>query len=112
MNSRNAWDILIGVVPSNINQNSVDLYNQAWTLICGYPAVSIKNGNPTFVYQNRPKLKENDIVEIIVDNIKGELSFAVNGILYGLACNIPLDIDLSPFVLIHGVGESIELLNN
>ena len=112
MNSNNSWDILIGVGPSNLNQNKSDLYYETWTLICGYPAVSIKSGNPNYVYQGKSKLKEGDIVEVILDMIKGELSFNVNDTLYGFACKIPMDIDLSPFVLIYDEGESIELINN
>ena len=41
----------------------------------------------------------------------GELSFSVNDNYYWVACKIPLDIDLSPFVLISDQGESIELLS-
>ena len=112
MNSLNSWDILIGVGPSNLNQNKSNLYAETWTLICGYPAVSIKSGSPNWVYQGKSKLKEGDIVEVILDMIKGELSFNVNDTLYGFACKIPMDIDLSPFVLIYDEGESIELINN
>ena len=104
------WNILVGVAPSNINQNNEDLYYETWTLICGYPAISIKAGSPKYVYKNRDKLKEGDIIEVIMNRISGELSFAVNGILYGVGCKIPLDIDLSPFVLLRAQGQSIELL--
>ena len=47
-----------------------------------------------------------------MNNINGELSFSVNGENYGKACKIPLDIDLSPVVIIFDQGNSIELLNN
>ena len=112
MKSNNNWDILIGVGPSDLNQNTKDLYSQTWTIICGYPAVSIKSGFSTCAFQNKSKVKEGDIVKVIVDLIKGELSFAVNDIFYGVGCNIPLDINLSPFVLIYDEGESIELIND
>ena len=46
-----------------------------------------------------------------MNTINGELSFSVNGINYGIACKIPLDIDLSPFVLIYSKGDAVELLN-
>ena len=112
MKSNWVWDILIGVGPSDLDQNTKELYSQTWKLICGYPAVSIKDGNPTYSFKNKSKVKEGDIVEIIVDMIKGELSFTVNGVFYGVGCNIPLDNNLSPFVLIHDEGESIELIGN
>ena len=113
MSSGNKWDILIGVGPSNLNQNEKDLYEKTWTFICGYSAISINSGSPTYIYKNHinEKLKEGDTVEVIMDNIKNELSFSINGTYYGVACKIPSDIDLSPFVLIHDQGESIELLN-
>lgn len=104
------WNILVGVAPSNINQNNINLYNETWTLICGYPAVSIKAGSPTYAFKNKEKLKEGDIIEVIMNRINGELSFSVNGILFGVACQIPLDIDLSPFVLLRAQEQSIELL--
>ena len=113
MSSGNGWDILIGVGPSNINQNEMNLYEKTWTFICGYSAISINRGNPSYIYEkhSNEKLKEGDIVEVIIDNIKNELSFSINGIYYGIACKLPSDIDLSPFVLIYDQGESIELLN-
>ena len=46
-----------------------------------------------------------------MNTINGELSFSINDINYGVACKIPLNIELSPFVLIRDKGESIELLN-
>ena len=46
-----------------------------------------------------------------MNNINGELSFCVNEENYGVACKIPLDIDLSPVVIIYDQGNSIELLN-
>ena len=74
--------------------------------------MSIQSGSPTYAFKNKSKVKEGDIVEVIVDLIKGELSFTVNDIFYGIGCNIPLDNNLSPFVLIHDEGESIELIDN
>ena len=105
----NDWNILIGVGPSNLNQNESYLYNKTWTFLCGSSNISIKSGSQTN-YKGNNKLKEGDIVEVIMNNITGELSFSVNDINYGVACKIPLDINLSPFVSIYDQGESIELL--
>ena len=63
-------------------------------------------------YKVNKRLKKDDIVEVIMNTINGELSFSVNGENYGTACKIPLDIDLSPVVIIFDQGNSIELLNN
>ena len=105
-----SWNILIGVGPSNLNQNEVNLYNKTWTLLCGSLNVSINSGSQTQYKENKGKLKEGDIIEVIMNTINGELSFSINGENYGVACKISLDISLSPFVLIYYEGESIELL--
>ena len=104
------WTILIGVGPSNLNQNEDNLYRKTWTFICGSSNISIQSGSQTD-YKEKKKLKEGDIVEVIMNNITGELSFSVNDINYGVACKIPLNIDLSPFVGIYVQGSSVELLN-
>ena len=103
------WNIIVGVGPSNLNQNENNLYNKTWTFICGSSNISIKSGSPT-IYKGNKKLKEGDIVEVIMNNITGELSFSVNDINYGVACKIPLNIDLSPFVCLYVQGDSVELL--
>lgn len=112
MPSCHPWDILIGVGPSNLNQNNINLYEKTWTFICGLSAISIKSGSLTNVYKDHfgEKLKQGDIIEVMMNLKNGELSFSINGNYYGVACKIPMDIDLSPFVLIHDQGESIELL--
>ena len=81
------------------------------TFICGFSKVSIKSGSPTEYNGSKGKLKEWDIVEIIMNTKNGELSFGINNVNYGIACKIPLDIDLSPFIDIYNEGEEIELLN-
>ena len=103
------WNIIIGVGPSNLNQNDYEPYNKTWTFICGSSNISIKSGSPTN-YKGKKKLKEGDIVEVIMNNITGELSFSANDINYGVACKIPLDIDLSPFVCLYVQGDSVELI--
>ena len=103
------WNIIIGVGPSNLNQNDYEPYNKTWTFICGSSNISIKSGSPTN-YKGKKKLKEGDIVEVIMNNITGELSFLANDINYGVACKIPLDIDLSPFVCLYVQGDSVELI--
>ena len=105
------WTILVGVGPSDLNQNEGNPYNHTWTFLCGYSKISIKSGSPSDYNGHNGQLKEGDIVEVIMNTINGELSFSINGVNYGIACRIPLDIELSPFVNIYHQGESIELLN-
>ena len=108
--SGNGWYILIGVGPSNLDQNSTSNYNNSWTFICGGYGLCLKSGSNT-TYCGNKKLKEGDIIEVIMNKINGELSFSVNDSNCGVACKIPLNIDLSPVVLICDQGDSIELLN-
>ena len=103
------WNTLIGIAPENLNQNVSDPYNSCWTFLCSSSKLSLKSGNPT-PYKNG-KLKVNDIVEVKVDTSKGILSFGVNGIDYGIACNeIPND-NLCPVVILYHEGNSIELID-
>ena len=104
------WGILIGVGPSNLNQYEHDLYEKTWTFICSNSSISIKSGSAKD-YKVNKRLKEGDIIEVIMNGENGELSFSVNGENYGVACKIPLDIDLSPVVIIQEQGNSIKLLN-
>ena len=104
------WGILIGVGPSNINQYEQDLYDKTWTFICSNSSISIKSGSSK-EYKVNKRLKEGDIIEVILNNKNGELSFSVNEENYGVACKVPLDIDLSPIVIIQEQGNSIKLLN-
>ena len=39
--------ILIGVGPSNLNQNEENLFNKTWTFICHNSCISIKSGRDT-----------------------------------------------------------------
>ena len=111
MSSNNDWDLLIGVGPSNLNPKDKDLYFRAWTFLCGNSKLSIQSGYYRDYIKENKKLKEGDVVEVTMNTMNGELSFAVNGVNYGVACKIPLSVDLSPFVLIYEPGDSVELIN-
>ena len=64
-------------------------------------------------YNNYPgNLKEGDIIEVIVDMQKGTLSFKINDINYGIACNkIPLNEQLYPVVLINDLNQIVEIID-
>ena len=110
MNSGNTWDVIIGIGPDNPN-NKKYFYNNCWTFICGESKISVRSGGGTDYNNNRGKLKKGDIVEVIIDRIKGNLSFAVNGENYGIACsNIPFDMILFPVVMINDELESVEII--
>ena len=109
MTSGNSWDVLIGIGPDNPN-NITYFHHYCWSFICGESNLSIKRGDST-IYNKYGKLKKGDVVEVIVDRINGNLSFAVNKINFGIACsNIPFDMILYPVVCINDEFESVEII--
>jgi len=57
------------------------------------------------------RLKKEDVVEVIVDRNLGNLSFAVNGTNYGIACsNIPKNDILYPTIILYDQNLQVELV--
>ena len=110
--------ILIGVAPSDINQNVYyqDYNKCGWYFDCldsslwsGHPHNSSGKG-----YGPRKRDGEyvhtGDSVGVVMDTANGELSFAVNGVNLGVAFEgIPLDKPLVPCVVLRNSGDSVEL---
>ena len=62
-------------------------------------------------YLLKVDLKLINIIEVIVDRKKGDLSFAVNGVNYGLNnIKIPENDELFPVVLINDQGQTVEII--
>ena len=56
-------------------------------------------------------MKEEDIVEVIVDRQLGNLSFSINGSNYGIACSeIPKEDDLYPTVTLYDQNLAVEIV--
>ena len=72
------FNILIGVGPSNLNQNENHLFNKTWTFVCSNSKLLIQSGNYSDYNGHKEKQKEGDIIGVIMNNINGELSFSVN----------------------------------
>ena len=73
----------------------------------------LKTGSRTN-YNNNPKekLKEGDIIEVIIDRLNGTLSFKINDIGYGIACSdIPKDIQLYPVINIYDSNQIVEIID-
>ena len=104
----NSWSILIGIGPKY--DGSKNFHHKCWSFICGECSFNIRNK----VYKsnmNKTRLKSGTVIEIIVDRIKGYLSFIVNGNDYGVACKeIPKEEILYPFVSLYDNGQIVEIV--
>ena len=109
-NTSQPWDILIGIGPDNPN-NENEFYKKCWSFISSSSKICLKSNSSTDYNNHSGRLKQGDIVEVIVDRKLGNLSFAVNNINYGIACsNIPKDEILFPTVTIHDQNLSVEII--
>ena len=107
----NTWNILIGIGPNNINNKNY-FYNHCWSLICGESQLSIKNCLESNYNGHSGRLKKGDIIEVIVNRQKGDLSFAVNDVNYGSTnIEIPQNDELYPVVMIYDKGQIVEIVN-
>ena len=111
-NSINCWNILIGIGPDNVNEEE-NFQRKCWCFICGQSKIKIKTNEKEYFYNNKNKrLKNNDIIEVVVDRQNGNLSFEINGINYGIACSdIPKEDKLYPVIIIYDKNQSVEILN-
>ena len=108
MKSGNLWDVLIGIGP-NMIENKANFHRNCWSLICGNSDIYDKEKRQ--ISYSKGTLKKGDIVEVIIDRIKGNLSFGVNGVNLGIGCqNIPNDIILFPCIGIYDILESVEIV--
>ena len=101
-------NIYFGIVPSNIDLDGVENYQFGnVTNLCGFNKYNLGKYTPF----NNYYVTGNDIIEIIVDLEKGELSFAVNDKSLGIFCDkIDKNIDYVPFVeLLYSSSEIILL---
>ena len=116
----NGEGILIGVAPSDINQNAAyNFMDYGWYFDC---CSSKLWSGPPCPYREKaygPRKKEGqyvhtgDSVGVVMDTTKakGELSFVLNGVNLGVAYEgIPLDKPLVPCALLGYMGDSVELI--
>ena len=108
--AKNNSDIMIGLGPKIIKGN---IYDDCWSIFSSYKSkVELYMKNKNINYNNHNEdFKEGDIIEVNVDRIKGNLSFAINDINYGLACStIPKDDPLYPTVILYEQGLIVEII--
>ena len=104
----NSWSILIGIGPKY--DGSKNFHHKCWSFICGECSFNIRN-KVSKSNMSKTRLKSGTVIEIIVDRIKGYLSFIVNGNDCGVACKeIPKEEILYPFVSLYDNGQIVEIV--
>ena len=109
--------ILIGVASSDINQNESDNINKCgWYFHC-YESTLISGPPHNYRYPGKeygPRKEDGEYIDsvgVVMDTAKGELSFALDGVNFGVAYErIPLDKPLVPCVILRYEGDSVELV--
>ena len=115
--SNDGRGICIGVAPSDIDQNQDNSAKGWWYFGC-YSS-SLWSGTP-HNYERKeygPRkgygkyVHTGDSVGVVMDTVKGELSFVLDGVNLGVAYEgIPLDKPLVPCVILGYEGDSVELI--
>ena len=113
----NGYGILIGVAPSDINQNVRNYDKCGWHFNCWNSTLC---SGPPHNYNNKeygPRKGEGecvhtgDSVGVVMDTTKGDLSFVMDDLDLGVAYEgIPRDKPLVPCVLLEYNGDSVELV--
>ena len=108
--TKQSWDIIIGIGPSNPN-NEKEFYKNCWSFMSSNSKLVLKSTSTTEYNNHSERLKKGDIVEVIVDRKLGNLSFVVNGSDYGIACtSIPKEDILYPTITLYDQNLQIELV--
>ena len=119
-NKISKWKVKIN---TNINPSYDDVYigvgkfngkgyNDAWSIYSHTSEIQINlEGNCSSYNNHKGTLKKGDIIEVIIDRISNQLSFSVNGVNFGIACqNLPKDEELYPTVLLYEKNLNVEIV--
>ena len=111
----------VGVAPFDIDQSNYINYGYGWYINCYNATLCAGSPHNCSDKEYGPKKKkkgkkdeahvpDGTIVSVVMDTAKGELSFGLNGVDYGVAfTGIPLDKPLLPCVVLGISGYSAEL---
>mgnify|MGYP002626526659 CR=1 FL=1 len=101
-------DVVFGIIPKGTNINEIDNWRKGYVTCSGNFA---KHNLGEWITFLNKKAEEGNIIEIIADLDRGELSFSRNGNNLGIFCdNIIKDIEYVPFVDMRGEGSEIRLI--
>jgi len=111
INKKCNYDIYIGIGPNSFKG---DLYNECWSICRSRDESKIElqmKDNESNYNNHNEDFKEGDIIEVIVDRKKGNLSFAINDVNFGIACSdIPKNDILFPTIVLYEKGTSVEIV--
>ena len=99
---------VFGIIPKGTNINGIDNWKKGYiTCSCNFA----KHNLGVYTEFSKKEASEGNIIEIIVDLDRGELSFSLNGNNLGIFCdNIIKNIEYVPFVDIYNEGSEIRLI--
>ena len=103
-------DILIGIGPAKFKGRMQD---EVWCILANNQNnLDLRMKGKSLDYRhNKIEIKQNDIIKVVVDRIKGNLSFALNDINLGIVCSsIPRDEELYPIVILYEQGQNVEIV--
>ena len=112
---------IVGVATSDIDQNADSYSKCGWYVDCFSSKlcsnclgkIGCAMTEPYGITKEKEKgkhIRRGDVVSVTMDTAKGELSFGLNGVNYGVAFEgIPLDKPLVPCVVLWSRGDSVEL---
>ena len=114
----NCFGHIVGAAPFDINQNNDRNFEKyGWyfncysSTLCSGPPHNYKKKEYGIWKDKGEYVHTGDSVGVVMDTLKGELSFSVNGVNFGIAYeDIPLDKPLVPCATIKYLGDSLELI--
>ena len=118
LNSKNndGSGICIGIAPSGINQNFGDNTENGWYLDCNLSVLRSGPPHDCLGKEYGPRkgkgqyVHTGDIIGVVMNTAKGELSFILNGVNWGVAYEgIPLDKPLVICVLLKNLYDSVKM---
>ena len=107
----NGDGILIGVAQDTLDRNKPVWRFDCYSSIAFYPpSINLKFVECGPRNERGKSVRTGDVIDVIMDTAKGNLSFGLNGVNFGVVLEgIPLDKPLVPYVCLRNEGDSIEL---
>lgn len=107
INKTDDMAIMVGIRRKNSPINEYNNFKEGYCMYLYNQNKYILNQDNVYVQHS---IKVNDEIGVIANLIDGTLSFTINDFECGVACSIPLDEDLIPFVDLFDMGDQIEVL--